>query len=334
MSFRPHSVTNSSSRPHLAMVLFSLVVIVMLSFLLAVGWKKHLSDLDERVRTMQSSERIDQQAAVRAKERAAALQARARGLVTPDPVAGIMAAPTSTQLGAMAKDEQGTGFTEPQPMAESLEPERFNAAVALVNQYWRATSWESKLDLVRDRDRVRPAMHSYYVEQQGSDPQTTGEGQTTPYLYDGHQILVFQYPSPRLTGQLQLHLVARAGEPFLIDWESLVGASELSWEIFKKTKPTEPKLFRVVAKLDDYYNYEFTDHAQLMSLQLASPDGLYFVYGYCERDSPIGQSLLQLFALHPNHNMLTLRLAFPEKAQSDHCLRITGVVSNHWLMLR
>jgi hypothetical protein len=35
----------------------------------------------------------------------------------------------------------------------------------------------------------------------------------------------------------------------------------------------------------------------------------------------------------PTRMALTLRLAFPEKAESDHCVSITGVVANRWLLV-
>ena len=133
---------------------------------------------------------------------------------------------------------------------------------------------------------------------------------------------------------LDVAMIAQPNGKFLIDWESMVGASDLPWLEFKKTRPTQPFLVRVFARPDDYFNYEFSDDKRWSAAHLTSPDGNFFIYGYCEKDSEVARTLASIFEQVRGRAALTLRIAYPEKAESDHCARIVGIVANRWLLVR
>jgi hypothetical protein len=153
------------------------------------------------------------------------------------------------------------------------------------------------------------------------------------FRLNGKEVLLFSYAGTRIDGSLDVALITQPDGQYKLDWESYVGASDLSWPDLKKLRSTEPRVFRVFAKLDDYFNYEFTDDKRYLCLHLSSSDSFYFVKGYCERASPLGKTVESLLGSGPERVALTLRLSFPEQAQSDHCVLINGVVANRWLIV-
>ena len=52
-----------------------------------------------------------------------------------------------------------------------------------------------------------------------------------------------------------------AGQP-LIRWEEAVGWTETPWDEVVKTRPEEPVVVKVVAVVDDYYNYDYRDEVK------------------------------------------------------------------------
>lgn len=121
---------------------------------------------------------------------------------------------------------------------------------------------------------------------------------------------------------------------FLLDWESFIGYSEISWSEFKKQRSAAPLLFRAFAAASDYYNFEFADQKdKYLAVNLLSPDGVESVHGYCERRSQLGTQLQEILGKHEGEAGVTLRLAFPENAESNHCVRIVELVSDRWLIL-
>jgi hypothetical protein len=118
-------------------------------------------------------------------------------------------------------------------------------------------------------------------------------------------------------------------EGIRIDWESWAGWSEMPWDEFMASKPTEPKLFRASISPIEYYNAAFSDDLKWESHRLVSPDGMFSLYGYAERDSPLNSQL----RLSPDVSRMpfTLMLKFPKSdARGDQVL-IERIVSEGWV---
>lgn len=126
-----------------------------------------------------------------------------------------------------------------------------------------------------------------------------------------------------------LSFVETAGGP-KIDWESWAGWSEVPWDDFLTEKPAAPRLFRAVLSDVDYYNMAFRDESKWRSYRLESPDGLTSIYGYAERDSVTDARL------RPSPDVkranFTLRLRFPEGAESRNQVMIEGVLGDGWVL--
>ena len=65
-----------------------------------------------------------------------------------------------------------------------------------------------------------------------------------------------------------------------------------------------------------------------------SRDGELFVNAFCERDSDLGRQIAaHLRTRREGANRATVRVAFPEKAQSDSCVRLVELVADRWVLL-
>ncbi len=114
-----------------------------------------------------------------------------------------------------------------------------------------------------------------------------------------------------------------------IDWESSVGWSEMAWDEFLETKPTSPKVFRLIFSPVEYYNFEFRDDLKWQSYQLESPDKQHAVYGYVEKGSVLDEQL----RLDPEtkSKAIMLSLGFPEGTASPNQVVIERLVADGWI---
>lgn len=208
------------------------------------------------------------------------------------------------------------------------------AAEATLKKYLTTSDWRERLPFVYDPERVKPLMQQFYEKQKYKDPKIGTLLNRGRYRLNGTEILHFSYSCSRPGDILELALRRNGDGDFVLDWTSFVGFSELSWQEFKQHRPTSSFLFRTYASSSDYYNYEFTDEKKYLSVSLLSPDGQINIHGYCERDSEVGRSLARLLGRTQAMSGIIVKLAFPEKAESNRCVLITQLISDRWLLLR
>ncbi len=247
------------------------------------------------------------------------------------------AAPPAPQL---AVDGQVVNWDSPEVIA----------AVQLLKKYGAAKSWKDKLPLVHESGQVRPLMEEYYGSQGAVDPTLNGGISASNIKIGKRDVLALSYSSSERLNMMVHANFWRNPEGLRLDWESFVGFSGKPMAAFRAGHCAEPTVFRVLAVLDDYFNFEFADAARYLSLRLYSPNGQDYVHGFCTRDSPDGRKLLELLDGTPgsrlaagaanglrsqagSHFPITVRLAFPENAQSDRCVKIEKFVSPWWLAL-
>ncbi len=120
-------------------------------------------------------------------------------------------------------------------------------------------------------------------------------------------------------------VVAIEEDHFLVDWESFVGYSEMSLSKFMEEKPGSATLFRVRAKPDDYYNFNFTAK-QYQCLRLTNMEQTTVIYGYVMKGSGL------LSSLQSGKEFFTLRLRYPEKSKSANQVIIDEVITSGWVI--
>ena len=156
------------------------------------------------------------------------------------------------------------------------------------------------------------------------------------YRIDGTEIVLMTYRGARTDGKLEIALRRTETERLVIDWESFVGYGEMSFKDLISSRSAKPVMIRALVKVDDYYNFEFSDSKKLLSIKLTSPDGDSFVNAYCERDSVMGKWLSEDLGTRPDDSLIkgyTLWVSFPENAQSDRCLNLIQIPAGRWLIL-
>lgn len=118
---------------------------------------------------------------------------------------------------------------------------------------------------------------------------------------------------------------------FLVDWESWVGYSEVSWEEFQETRPRESKLFRILCSPVVYYNFDFMDDRKWRSFRIQSPDREHTLYAYVARFSPMERVLLPPDRRRGMSLAVTVKLRYPGNAESANQVLIEEVVHAGWV---
>ncbi len=305
-------------------------------FGLVIGWQWYFDHLNRRTAMAEFAARKEAQAKVRA-DAASAVELRE--------AAASVAVETSgggprVSLGDMAKESRQNTDSSSVPSEtvtitlplDASSPD-VQQADELLASYAKVAKWQEKLPYVYQPDRTRVLMEQFYDVQKGSDPVSGALLNRGRYRLDGTEILHYTYSCNRPGDVLELAMRRNSDGKFVLDWTSFVGFSQMGWDAFKKERTTTATLVRAFGTTSDYYNYEFNDRQKFLSVNLLSPDGLVSLHGFCERDSPMGVSLSHSLSRSNSMSGIVVRLAFPEKSESDHCVWIRQFISDRWLVL-
>ena len=223
-------------------------------------------------------------------------------------------------------------------------------AQAVLTKYLQAAKWRDRLPYVFEPERVEKLMLEQYEKRGQSDPEQGALLDAGNITAGTSQVLNLQFAcATRPDAGMRANFHRTRSGKLLLDWESWVAWSEKAWPDLKKERPQLPVLMRAIASESSYYNYEFSEKWRWLSVKLRSPDGLHNVTGYVERNTMLGIALANLIGVPLPHNLpdgtpmpalklpgakalVTVRLAFPSKAQSDHCVNITELLADRWLL--
>jgi len=218
---------------------------------------------------------------------------------------------------------------------EAVAPPAATDAVqmeAAAKGFLDAPTVEQALKWIYRADELRPKVEAWYAAQPYKAPGFKGmiEDMDTVVLASGEVTVMGMAIR---TGDFEMRQlpVVKTSEGYRVDWESWVAWSEMSWEDFKKQRPTEPKLFRVISSPAIYYNFEFRDESKWVSFSLGSLDGEDTLYGYTPVGSDLAARLRPLDGV--GHRKVTLKLRFPENSPTDNQVLIEEIVGEDWLGL-
>ena len=249
------------------------------------------------------------------------------------------AAPSAQLLTGAMSDEKKSSTASP-PAGKFIELHlskaeleyRVESGLAVLHKFMTAPDVGERARFVHDAARVTPAMRRYYETEHLTDPKLGRMKSGACYSFEGGEMLHLVFAGGSTQRDLEVALRRREGDTgYLIDWESFAGESETGWNEVQQQRPTMPVMLRVLASVDDYYNYEFSDDTRYLCIKLESAAGRRTIYAYCLRESPLARSLLPLFGagrIAP----LTVRIAFPMNAKSSNCVELKELVANRWLL--
>ncbi len=247
-----------------------------------------------------------------------------------DPLTPTSPAQSASQQDALYPAESNI---KPLPLLESSE--EVVQALAVLDQYWKTESWQGRLPLVAHSERVTALMKDYYETQGAKDPVPGALISKARYDIDGTEILYFSYSCSRPTGSLEIAMPRDPQGKFVIDWESLTGYGEISFQDFRSKRPAKPVLMRAYVRLFEYYNFEFSDSKKYLCIKLMSENGDNSIYAYCERGTKLSRWIeTDLASTGPTEfKGYTLLISFPPNAQSNQCVNLDKVVAQRWLQV-
>jgi len=311
----------------------SSTLLIVLGFVLVVGWRHHFRTLESRRLVVELNVRAD------ALRKQRALPVNSLAVTAPDqqkpsqpPRLLADAKPARFDAAAPLVPERSTIEVLPVINAGAMMAE----ATQVLGKYMDTPNWRDRVSYVHEPQRVSKLMEDYYERQQSIDPVMGALMDQGRYRIDGTEIVLLTYRSARLEGKLEIALRQDPNGQWVVDWESLVGYSEISFKSLAETKTTSPKLIRAYVKLDDYYNDEFSDANKYLSLKLTSPDNENFLNAYCERESTIGNWILADLGTEANSSLVkgyTLWVSYPPDAKSSRCLNLVRLAAGRWLIV-
>lgn len=223
-------------------------------------------------------------------------------------------------------------------------------AQAVLAKYLQAANWRERLPFVFEPERVEALMQRQYEERKTQDPEH-GRLLAAGIITAGtSKVLNLQFAcTTRPDAGIRANFHRTRGGKLLLDWESWVAWSEMNWADFKQERSQREVVMRAIASESSYYNFEFSESWRWLAVKLRSPDGLHNVTGYVERNTVLGIALANIIGLPLPHKLpdgtpmpalklpgskatVTVRLAFPARAQSDHCVNITAILADRWLL--
>jgi hypothetical protein len=210
-------------------------------------------------------------------------------------------------------------------------------AISLVlEKFFTTSSIDEKAQWIRDPQRVKPLMVSYYARSPLPQYHWRGVGKLVRVDEPGYRFgfvqALFEDSTPA-----SLVVEETADGRFLIDWEGLVRYGELSWADFLHMKPVEPKLLRVIAsKVEGTPLVAALAPQSSQWLELRHPGESGTVLGYFDRSDPKYAKLVQQLEQGQWKDVpVTLRLCFPATPSKLEQLsvHIAGVEGKGWLIL-
>ena len=239
----------------------------------------------------------------------------------------------------VAAQKQAATRTAPLTPEEEIKKEDAFAvqkqAEQIVRDYLAAEGWENKAQFVREIERVAPLMKDYY--ERGKSASTVVPKRvrsSAPSYYQGETLkqrrsdVIADLPD----GSEAKFVVEYLPEGPRIEWESSVAYSPGSWDKILASEPSKknpPQLLRVAACVDKYYNNEFSDDREYLSVYLEDPVTREPLgNGYVRRESEDGKRLRKfLYGSNKNNpDKIMVEVRPVENSAKERIVEITKFV--------
>jgi hypothetical protein len=211
--------------------------------------------------------------------------------------------------------------------ADSSSPE------TIVKAYLDATHWEDRLQYVKNPNQVKPFMERQYKNAQlpsAYDPQSIKAKSLAEAPLEWYRVDV---NLKNVNGQLfpNIVYVTHTTDGYKIDWEASLGFNPITLVAYRAALRAEPTVFRLIAELDDYYNYDFRDSKDThYSILLYDYTGQK-IHGYIEKRSASGKTLFDFLSDGKPHKVI-VKLLYPDAARDASVTNITDIVAYKWYL--
>ncbi len=213
--------------------------------------------------------------------------------------------------------------------AKKKQMNEIKMALASAEKFIAAPDIPAMLECVRG-GAVQEARMLKYYEKQPYQPLALEamDRNSGVLLAEGKAYQVIVRDSQNIARALVL---LKEGDRYLVDWESWVGWSDMSWEEIKEKKPLTPTAVRVIVSAESYYNFDFPTSAEKdwLSYRLDFVGEDRFLYGYLRRDSPVINQMRPI-ATDSNGAMI-LKIRYVEAGSHPTQVVIDSVESDSWI---
>ena len=204
--------------------------------------------------------------------------------------------------------------------------------------FFEAVGWEKKAKFVRRAEVTAPMMREYYAKRPGMSAYAVEFGHTSKEKLEGLSCYVILF---RKAGQQDdippiQAIFEKSPEGLKLDWESLVGYSEMPMKEVLKKRPETPVLMRVIADPYNYYIYDFDKPDKYLCMRLYDSENEAFCFGYLLRESDDAKALEkrieELSDKGISRMLLTLKVRFLPYYEGKSEVEITEIVRHSWFV--
>lgn len=206
----------------------------------------------------------------------------------------------------------------------------------VMEDYIEAKTWQDRLATVLHREKTKTRMEKYYSDTRlgGSEVEEIVRIDGEKEIDVGEYIkLKVSYTTSRDRRNTHLYYVKRTSDGYKIDWEASLGINEMSLKAYQVQRLINSMIFRVTAKLDDYYNYEFRNaYSGYLSVSLSDDGPGFPLYGYAKRDSKHGKRIYEILKDGEEHNLI-VQVRFLRGGDYDsNTVLLEDLISEDWLL--
>ncbi|BCU78717.1 hypothetical protein [Luteolibacter sp. LG18] len=211
---------------------------------------------------------------------------------------------------------------------------RVNRIISAVKAYLAADNVDKLVPLIRQPERVRPLMESWYSRH----PLVPGrfvQLETFQPLTLAARASFWRIACKVDTGTTRQFLVEEMPDgKVAIDWETDVAYQPMDWDTYAKERPQGSFEFRARVEPGFLYSHEFSDSNHWLSFRLTTVRAEETLYGYVDRQSETAREIQLLIEKNANAPVaLVLKLSTPPDLKSPRGVVIEKVLSPHWLYL-
>lgn len=216
----------------------------------------------------------------------------------------------------------------------------------VLQAFLREATLEAKVERVLRKPGLEERMKAYYVASGRQDADVGEIVSSAKTLSGGQNFLELTFQSKAsASGVGRAYFLKDTDGVVRLDWESFVGYGTTDWTALMQSRTTEEVSLRAYVTADDYFNYEFTDSTRFLSFRLKSADGKVAINGFTAPDSPVGLGIQKALEAAGRTRSksgpaasrvwapLIVKVQFPPAANSDHCLLLTRLVEERWLVV-
>lgn len=212
------------------------------------------------------------------------------------------------------------------------EPEE---ARDVVIAFHKTETWEEKLALVSNPDKVKPLMEAWYRKH----PEAVSYDRLT-FVMDQpiefgdrnfYQIGLIVVNDEDNAADNQNSVVAVERMPngeYKVEWETSSGYQPMSIDELKAKTPTAPVELRFTIEASNYYNFGFQEdkYTAFVGTFLGNPDPVYL---YGNREDPEARKIASALELTDSMGVI-VKVRYPENPQANDQLEVVEFVNDSW----